>query len=293
MQAQDEVDVLGDVHVLVEARSDRGAAHEQRGARHVGDAGARHDDGRVETQVERRPDGLVAAEPAVYRWEGDDPRRDQPDGRVGQVRQERRQPAGVRQHVGVEEHDERGHRGREAGVAGGGGAAGVVVAQHPRPRGAGDRAEGVRVGGPVVDDDHAAQLRRERGEQARDGLGAVLDGDDDGDVPRLGTPAVRDGVHDPGVEQPPRQRPRRGAGDREPAAGQQRTAGGGEAQHARGCPAEQHPAAVEGDDVPVDDDAQAVGQGDVDGPGSAPGHTFRRVEHALIVTRWPGGDRRT
>ena len=85
--------------------------------------------------------------------------------------------------------------------------------------------------------------------------------------PGPGPSAVRDGVHDPGVEQPPRQRARRGVGDGEPAAGQQRTTGGGEPQHARGCPAEQHPAAVEGDDVPVDDDAQAVGQGDVDGPG--------------------------
>jgi len=91
-------------------------------------------------------------------------------------------------------------------------------------------------------------------------------------------------VHHPGVEQPPRQRPRRGVGDGEPAAGQQRASGGGEAQHARRCPTEQHPATVEGDDVAVDDDAQAVGQGDVDGPGSGR-HTFRRLDHPPIVTR--------
>ena len=89
VQAQHEVDVLGDVHALVEPRSHGCAADEQGRARDVGDAGARDDQRRVRAEVERRAHGLVAAQPARDRRQRDDARRDEPDGRVRQARQQR------------------------------------------------------------------------------------------------------------------------------------------------------------------------------------------------------------
>jgi hypothetical protein len=146
------------------------------------------------------------------------------------------------------------------------------------------RQEGVRIGRPVVDDDHATQIGRERGEQSGGGIGPVLDRDDDGDVPRPGPGAVRNRVHHPAVEQAPGQCPGGGVGDREPAAREQRAPGRGEPEHARGCAAEQHPPAVERDDVPVDDDVPAVGQDRVRRRGAdVARHTLRRLGHSPIV----------
>ena len=209
------------------------------------------------------------------------------------MRQERRQPAGVGQHVGVEEGDERGRRGREPGVARGGRAAGAVVAQHPWPRRA--RATARRASGSADPSSTTITPPRPAGSAAsRRATASVrsLTGTTTVTSRGPGPPPSATGCTTPVSSS-------RLASARDvasvtvnPPSGQQRASGGGEAQHARRCPAEQHPAAVEGDDVPVDDDAQAVGQGDVDGPGSGR-HVFRRLDHPPIVTRWPRGDRRT
>jgi hypothetical protein len=77
----------------------------------------------------------------------------------------------------------------------------VRVAQHAGADLPRDRTQGVGISGPVVDHDHAAQVRREGGQQPGDGAGPVLDRDDDGHLLRPGPVGVRDGVHDAAVNQ--------------------------------------------------------------------------------------------
>ena len=294
VQAQHEVDVLGDVHVVVESRADGRAADEQRRAGDVGDPGARHDDGRVRAQVQRRPHRLVPAQPAAdrrlcrpatRRWQGDDPRAPpaRRPGRPGARAADRASRGSAprrsrgRRRAGSSRRPAR-RCARRPGRGGGRGVArGPRCAPAPRSCTAATRASGSA--DPSSTTITPPRSGRERGDHASDGVGPVLDRHDDGDVPRPGPRAVRNRVHHPAVEQPPGQCPGGGVGDREPAAGEQRAPGRGEPEHARGCAAEQHPPAVERDDVPVDDDAPPVGQDRVRRPGADVGrHTLRRLD---------------
>ena len=241
---------------------------------------------RVRAQVERRPHRLVAAEPAAHRRQRDDPRRDQPDRRIGQVGEQRLEPAGRRHHVGVEEGDERGRRRREPGVARGGRAARARVAQHA---GAGlrrDRTQGVGIGGAVVDDDHAAQVRREGGQQPGDGAGPVLDRDDDGDLLRPG-PAAPSGTGCATPLSSSRLASARDVGSvtaKPPPASSARPAGASRSMRGGAPPSSTRPPSS-ATTCRSTTTRNPSGRTTSDGPAPVRGHTLRCLDHAPIVTR--------
>ena len=207
-----------------------------------------------------RPDG---------RFPGDDARGGEDDGGVGEVTQERREPAGLGDDVGVEERDELAGRGGGAGVAGGGGAARDRVADHARAVVGGHARRGVRVRRAVVDDDHLGDPRRgrrQRTEQAGELAGTVAHGHDHRDRGgRRGVRVAGLGVGDAGIGEQARQRRGRRVGDREPRvrrdpvrAGEAPVRRGREVQHARRRAPDQRAAAVGAPDATVQHDRPAV-----------------------------------
>ena len=69
------------------------------------------------SEVQRRPDHLVAGDRVVDLGQADDARRDQRHGRVAEVAEQRLQPTAPRNHVGVQEGHEVGADGGQTGVA--------------------------------------------------------------------------------------------------------------------------------------------------------------------------------
>ena len=284
VQAQHEVDVLGDPHPLVEPRPDGGPAHEQSRARHVRHPGPRHHQGGDRAEVQRRADGLVGRQPAHDRGQRHDPRRREPDGRVGEASEQRVEPAGLGHDVGVDERDERRVRGGEAGVAGGGRTTRGRVPQHAgsRPRRNGrDRLRGC---GAVVHDHQSAQSAGQRREEPGQPVGAVPDGYHDGDVGERGRRTGRPGpgVRDPHVEQAAGQggRGRTGHGDRA-AAGEHGLCGAAQVQHPRRRAPDQDRATVEDAGLRVQLDPEAGRQPGV-GRSGRPRRTGG-VRHRAIV----------
>ena len=129
--------------------AERVGAHDDRRGGDVAEPGPGSDAARLRTEVERRVPLLVAGDGAGARRAGD-AWRDEPDAIVGEVQEQRIEPAGHEPDVGVDEGDEGSRRRAQAGVAGDGRAGVGPQAQHG---GAGDGADR-RLRG-VVDGDHA------------------------------------------------------------------------------------------------------------------------------------------
>ncbi len=107
-----------------------------------------------------------------------DPGRHRSHRRIGEVPQQRRQPARPRDAVGIDEGDQLRAHGGEAGVPGRARSAAPVAAQAERARRGGGGRHGGRVSRPVVhhDDPHAASPARHRASSAgrsRTGMTAV------------------------------------------------------------------------------------------------------------------------
>jgi hypothetical protein len=192
----------------------------------------------------------------------DDPRRRQRHRRVGEAGEQRTEPPGLRDHVGVEERDERRARGREPRVAGRGGAPRLRVAHERRSRPLRDRPDARGVRGTVVDDDRGAEVRGQRGEQPGEPVDAVLHRHDDGDVRRGRDRSHRLGrrVRDARVEQPARELRRHRVADLERAVLETGRRGGGQPQHPRRGAPEEGGAVVDDDRVPVEHDPHPVRQ---------------------------------
>jgi hypothetical protein len=186
---------------------------------------------------------------------------------IGEVAQQRRQPARPGDAVGIDEGDQRRAHGGEAGVPGGAGSSAPVAAQAEGTGRGGGRGHGGRVNRPVVDHDdpHAAQAGQAPGQFGR----AVAHRDDGGYLVRP-WPAGRVRVGEPGVEQAPGQFLRGGpAGHRHPVpppAGQRRAARA-KAQQAQRRPAHQDGPAGQAEQARVGAQAHPGRHGGAAGPG--------------------------
>jgi hypothetical protein len=205
-QPPDEVDVLPYLHVLGETRPGRLLAHHERGARDVGDARSRPDDAGPLAHVEGGTCALIARQPGAPGLVGHDARRDRAHRGVGEVRQQRIQPARGGDAVRVEKRHQRRFRRRQAGVPGRSRPAVDRPPQHAGPgrsRGALDRG---LVEGAVIDDDHTRRSCQPG--QAAGQLGVPVTDRDNHRHLWLACwrGAVQRGMGDPGVEEAARQR---------------------------------------------------------------------------------------
>jgi hypothetical protein len=177
-QPPDEVDVFPDRHVLREPVARGGPADQQRRARHVRHPRPRPDDALHRPHVRSGRGPLVPRQPAAARLMGHDPGRHGSHRGIGEVAQQRRQPARPGDAVGIDEGDQRRAHGGEAGVPGGARSSAPVAAQAERAGRGGGRRHGGAVRRPVVhhDDPHAVQGARHRASSAgrsRTGMTAV------------------------------------------------------------------------------------------------------------------------
>ena len=117
-QSPHQIDVLACPHRLVEPadRSQCIDAHQQRRGRHVADARAGGDATRLGTEVERRSRNSYCSN-VVEPSTDDDPRGDERDQRVAEVRQQRVEPIVADVDVGIDERNERGGDFGETGIA--------------------------------------------------------------------------------------------------------------------------------------------------------------------------------
>ena len=153
MQAQAQVDVFAEPEFRGESAAHGRLADHQCRARDVCQRGQRRDRCLAPAHPQRRPDVLVPVE-AVWMTLGyaNYPGRRQRQGGIGELCQQRAQPARLGQHVGVAEGDISGPRLAQPGVARRGG---PLVASMNEQRGAvqaGHRGHRGAVHGPVVDD---------------------------------------------------------------------------------------------------------------------------------------------
>jgi hypothetical protein len=272
-QPPHQVDVLPRSQRCVEGGQP--AAYDQRRARHVGHRRARPDGHIVGPEVERRPAREIAAEQARPD-DRTDAGRDRRHQRVGEVGEQRVEPAGRDDDVAVDAGDHVAAGGRDPGVARGGGA-GVRLPDHPDVR-AIDRD---RDGAAVVDHDHRVAVAEPV--EARREV-AVAHGHDHRDRRAPSCRRVRPG--EPGVDQPPPERTRRVGGGR--LAGEKRVR-----QHrpARGQPQQtaRH-AARDGIGVPPDPGRSEHSAGDQRRPrqSDSPPSTFSSAP----VTAAASGDSR-
>ena len=207
-QPPDEVDVLPHLHVLGETGPGGLPADHEGGAGDVGHAGSRPDDARPPAHVEGGTRPFVPRQPGAPGLVRHDARRDRAHRRVGEVRQQRVQPAGPGHAVRVEERHQRRVRGCQARVPGRGGPS---VHRPPQRAGSGggrDGADRGLVAGAVVDHDHPPAIRvRQPGQASGQLAGPVADRDDHRHRWRLRRPkAVQRRMGDPGVEEAARQR---------------------------------------------------------------------------------------
>ncbi len=186
-QPPDEVNVFPDRHVLREPAARGGPADQQRRARHVRHPRPRPDDALHRPHVEGRRGRLVPRQPAAALLMSPDPGRHGSHRGIGEVPQQRRQPARPGDAVGIDEGDQRRAHGGEAGVPGGARSSAPVAAQAERTGRGGGRRHGGAVRRPVVhhDDPHAVQAGQAPGQLGR----AVAHRDDGRDLVRPGPPA--------------------------------------------------------------------------------------------------------
>ena len=259
-QPPDEVDILPERHVLHETAGRGRAAHHQRRTRHIRHPRTRPHDALGRPHVECRPDLLVPRQPPAAPLKGHDPGRHGPDRWVGEVRQQRREPARPRDAVGIDEGDQRRAYRGEPGVPGGARSPARAAAQAQRACRRRGRRHGRVIRRPVVhhDDPHPVQAGQAAGKLGR----AVAHRDDRRDLARPRA-ASRIRVREPGVEQPPRQCLRGGPGHRRavpPPAGQRR-APRAQAQQAQRRSTDQDAPASEGEQPRVRAQAHPGGHG--------------------------------
>ena len=172
-QPPDEVHVFPDRHVLGEPASRRLPADDQRGPGHVGHPGTRPHNALRRAHVQRRTHLFIPRQPARALLMGDDPGRGRTHGRISEVPEQGRQPGRPGDTVGIHEgHQWRAHS-RQAGVAGGAGAAAGVPAQQARPGGSGSGGDRAWVRRSVVHHDHlegVGDLRHLLAEAGHDAL---------------------------------------------------------------------------------------------------------------------------
>ena len=120
---------------------------------------------------------------------------------------------------------------------------------------------------------HPAHVDLERGQEAGEAVGAVLDRDHHRDLGRRRHSVGRlgDGVRDPGVEQAAGQRGGGRVGDGEPPADQPGGRGGRQVQHPRRRPAQQYRAVVEDAGAPFQSDRRPLHDSGAVGSSAHPG----------------------
>ena len=192
------VDVLADPQGAVEPadRPQGLGADEQRGGRHVAEAGARRDPAGLGPEIERGV-ALLVARDGARRGPARHPRRHEGHLLVGEVAEERFEPARRELHVGVDEGDE-GRRDRaQAGVAGDGRPGVRPQPEDLRAVDRGDRR--IRC---VVDDDERGHAGT-AGDDVADGPRVDAErGHDHGDGSGGVRRALGPGMDRPGVEEP-------------------------------------------------------------------------------------------
>ena len=195
-------------------------------------------------------------------WRGDDAGRDQADRRVGEVPEQRGEPARLRQHVGVEEGDQRGRRGGEAGVARGRGPRDrswrrTTASPKAAPWAAGSAEPSSTTITPPRPDGSAASRRATAGVRSLTGITTVTSA---GPGPpwarRIGCAIPASSSRRPKAAEVASVIVKR------PVASNVRP-GRGQAEQARRSPAEERGAAVERDDVAVEDERRAGRRGAV------------------------------
>ena len=245
-QPPDEVDVLAYLHVLGKAGASGLFAHHQGRARDVGHPRSRPDDAGPLAHVEGGTCALIPRQPGAPGLVRDDAGRHRTHRGIGEMRQQRVEPAGAGHAVRVEKGHQRRIGGRQPGVPGRGWPAVHRPPQHAGPGRGRDAADRGRIGRAVVHHDHPRRVGQASQATGQFG-GPIADRDDHGHGwLSCWRGIVKHRVSDPGVEQAARQRAGLGViGHRHP-----RPPGG---DMARPRPAQpQHPGGITArDDYPV------------------------------------------
>ena len=176
--------------------------------RHVAEPGARGDAARLRARGRAASGPARSAATGAGAGRAGDARRDEADAVVGEVREQRVEPARLEPDVGVDEGDERRRRPRQAGVAGDGRSGVGPQPQHPR---AGDGVD--RRIRRVVDGDHGGDARAAAHDLGERRLAEHERRHDDGDVGRGERRRRRARVDRAGVERGGRRAGRRRSGD--------------------------------------------------------------------------------
>jgi hypothetical protein len=215
-QPPDEIHVLSYLHVLGETRSGGRPAQHEGGAGDIRHARPGPDDAGPLTHVESGTRPLVPRQPGSSRLVRHDARRHRAHRGVGEVRQQRVQPAGPGHAVRVEKRHQRRVRRRQAAVPGCRRAAVHRPPQYAGPGLLGDGLDGRGITGAVVHHDHPRRPRQPRAARTRSGqpgqaagqFGVAVTDRDDHRHLRLARrrEIVQHRMGDPGVEEAPGQR---------------------------------------------------------------------------------------
>ncbi len=241
-QPPDEVDVLPHLHVLGEPGPRGLRADHQGGTRYVRHPRPRPDDAGPVTHVQGGARPFVPRQPGKPGLVRHDARGGRAYRGIGEVRQQRVQPAGAGHAVRVEERHQRRLRRRQAGVPGRRGPAVDGPPHHAGPGRGRHAPDRVRVAGAVVHHDHPRATHQPG--QAPGQLGVpVADRDDHRHLWLVRRAPLQQRMGDPGVQQAASQRAGlRITGHRRtrPPAGHMPGPGRTEPQHPDGVTARDH-----------------------------------------------------